>query len=73
MWWLKCCDHVKELLEKLENLPSQYQTDFLEHNLVNRAILEMGKSRGLRLKRFEFFSLKSQTETCAYTIPACQT
>ncbi len=30
-----------------EHVPSQYQQDFLEHNAVNRAILEMGKEAGI--------------------------
>ncbi len=34
-----------------ENLPTQYQTDFLEHNAVNRTILEMGKMVGLQVKK----------------------
>ena len=46
---------AKQHLENLVNwvlktsqkhVPAQYQTDFLEHNAVNRAILEMGKLAG---------------------------
>jgi DNA-binding SARP family transcriptional activator len=46
--------HLQTLVDwvlktKQEHVPSQYQQHFLEHNLVNRAILEMGKTAGLEI------------------------
>jgi hypothetical protein len=32
------------LTTNTEHVPTQYQTDFLEHNAVNHAILEMAKN-----------------------------
>jgi DNA-binding SARP family transcriptional activator len=37
------------LTTNTEHVPTQYQTDFLEHQKVNRAILEMGKVAGFEI------------------------